>query len=36
LDATLTADTNGDDEIDVAEFINLMFPSARELVANIR
>lgn len=30
------ADTNGDGEIDVSEFIQLMFPSARELVANIR
>ncbi|XP_023335212.1 calmodulin-like protein 12 [Eurytemora carolleeae] len=30
------ADTNGDGEIDISEFIQLMFPSARELVANIR
>jgi len=30
------ADTNGDGEIDVSEFIQLMFPSAKELIANIR
>ena len=30
------ADTNGDNMIDVAEFIQLMFPEAKELVINIR
>jgi len=30
------ADTNGDGEIDIREFIDLMFPSARELVTNLR
>lgn len=30
------ADSNGDGEIDISEFIQLMFPSARELVANLR
>jgi len=30
------ADANGDGVIDISEFIQLMFPSARELVANIR
>ena len=30
------ADSNGDGEIDISEFIQLMFPSAWELVANIR
>jgi len=36
LGAFELADANGDGEIDVSEFIQLMFPSARETVANIR
>ena len=30
------ADINGDVEIDIAEFVQVMFPSAGEIVANLR
>jgi len=30
------ADTNGDGKIDISEFVSLMFPSAKEAIANLR
>ena len=30
------ADINGDGEIDIAEFVQVMFPTAAEIVANLR